>query len=362
VQISLHSDEAGQTSSVAGRSTIRIVGAVAAVGIAIAACTQDGDAADDSDASASSAPSAIAELPPDAEVLQAYVEAMAAGDVDSAIGLRCEQNRPSGENADVFQSNLERLRRSLGEVRVDRIVEIDPPTGLLATGVEANDPSQAGWREELHAVELNYWLSVDGETADAPLITVVIDQDGARRLCGEATHLTQELYLRTGSEVGSLGLLASDDLSALMPPTVGDGYQQVEDREFEPSDTPGGVGGWTRAWQEASFGGMRVTATMFDSAETARLGVQNRIRVFAPGAIDEFEVPELDGALGLRVSSFSWLGVHPPGWGPLQEVVFLRFGNAVVEVNVTVAEAATGDRRAVEVARDVTHRALRQPS
>jgi hypothetical protein len=291
-------------------------------------------------------------------VIEAYVTALAAGDIDAAIALRCERARPEGANRQAFRSKLERLTGSLGPPRVEEVVENHPPTGLVPLGQAANDPQRTGWREDLDAVELSYWLSFGGVDIEDPLITVVIEEDGERRLCGNATHVAKGMYDRLGDDIADLGPGAPDELPALMPSGLGEGYEQIQDEAHVPEHLPHAEAAWMRAWQAPGYGGGRVSAIRFDSADGALRGASQLARDLAIGAVGGFEVPGLSGAVGVRVSGLAWLWVHPTGEAPYEDHAVLVFGDVVVDVGITVVKTGRDHRQVIKVANEVAHFAL----
>ena len=62
-----------------------------------------------------------------------------------------------------------------------------------------------------------------------------------------------------------------------------------------------------------------------------------------------FDVPGLNGAAGVRVSSLDWLWIHPTGEAPYADLVFLVFGDVVVQMAVTVPETGRDDPQAIEL-------------
>jgi hypothetical protein len=73
----------------AGMVGRRWVTGLAAMGLFVVACAQDKTPPPSDDELSSS--------PPDAAVLRSYVEALAEGDVDSAMELRCRNARQEGD-------------------------------------------------------------------------------------------------------------------------------------------------------------------------------------------------------------------------------------------------------------------------
>lgn len=333
-----------------------------AVGVVAAGCANEGDRPPLADApgrlSTATGRARSPDVPPDAAVVEAYVAALAAAEIDAAIALRCARARPEGAGRRAFRSDLERLTDSLGAPAVEQVVENHPPTGLAPFGQAANDPQRTGWRQDLDAVELSYWLSFGGVAIEDPLITVVIEEHGQRRLCGGATHVAKDVYELLGDGVADLGPATPDELSALMPSGLGEGYEQFQDEAYVPEHLPGAVAGWTRAWQAPVYGGGRVTATRFDSADAALRGATQLAQDHATGAIGVFDVPGLNGAQGVRVSGLAGLLIHPTGQPPYVDHAFLVFGDVVVDVGVTVLETGSDHRKVIRLANEVAHLAF----
>jgi hypothetical protein len=324
----------------------RWVAGLAAVGVLVAACGQDkSSGVGDVEAGSS---------PPDAAVIRSYVEALAEGDVDAAMELRCRDGRHEGDTNDQFGAELERLTDALGAPELVRVSASDPPTGVGAWVEGGDDDPEQRWREELDAVELKYWLSFGGVEFDDPQFAVVLDEGGERRICGHATHAADHIFEVIDDAISDAGLPSVGELSDLMPASIGDNYQQVQDSAYTP-DLPGAVDGFTRAWQEAGkHAGARVSAYRFTSPDVALAWAGHRARTVAGDAVQQFDVPGLRGAVGVRVSASAWLLIQPTGEPPfLDEVIFVA-GSVGVEIGVTQSgiDADTG------VAVDVGHQVV----
>jgi hypothetical protein len=140
---------------------------------------------------------------------------------------------------------------------------------------------------------------------------------GERRICGHATHAADRLFDVIDDDISDTGLPSVRQLSDLMPATVGDNYQQVEDRAHTPEDLPGAVEAYTRAWQEAGeHAGARVSAFRFTSPDVALAWAGHRARTEAGDSVQQFDVPGHRGAVGVRVSASSWLLIQPTGEPP----------------------------------------------
>jgi hypothetical protein len=169
------------------------------------------------------------------------------------------------------------------------VSENDPPTGL-GTWVEGADDPEQRWRDELDAVELES--------------------------------------------------------------SIGDKYRQVQDGAYTPDDVPGAHEAYSRAWQETGeHAGARVSAVRFRSPDIALAWAKHRARALAGDAVQQFDVPGLRGAVGVRVSAASWLLIQPTGEPPFLDEVILVAGNVGVEIGVT--QSRTDANRGVAV--DIGH-------
>jgi hypothetical protein len=318
---------------------------LAAVGLSITACAQEADPPAREDGSGSA--------PPDAAVLRSYVEALAEGDVERAIELRCTEGRPEGSSRAQFEKELETLVDALGPPELARVDENDPPTGVAAWVEGAADDPEERWRARLDGVELQYWLSFGGVELDDPLLAVVVDQGRERRICGHATFAADHIFEVVDDDIRDAGLPAARELADLMPASIGDGYRQVQDDSSTPEHLPGAVEGHSRAWQEVGeHAGARVSAVRFTSPEVALAWAGHRAREVAGDAVQMFDVPRLDGEVGVRVSASSWLLVQPAGEPPFVDQV--TFVTGAVGVSVDVTESGDVDpARAVEISHQV---------
>jgi hypothetical protein len=227
----------------------------------------------------------------------------------------------------------------------------DPPHGLPPWIDGNSDPS---WREHLNAVELQYWVSFGGVEFDTPQVTVVLDQDGERRICGHATDATPHLIALLNEGIRDVGLRPFGALSELMPAGVGDGYQQTQDFPYPPEVVPGALEGYARVWQEVgALGGVRVDAYRFGSPEAAQAWALNEARLRAYDAVQQFDVPGLPGALGMRLSAVNYLLIQPAGEPPFSDWVYLVSGDVGVQVAVNQSQPDASTSVAADVARQV---------
>lgn len=324
----------------------RSAAALVAVAALVAGCASEGSRAVDRAGSSSS--------PPDAAVLRSYVEALADGDIDAAMAVRCREGRQKGLSKDQFAEDLLRLTDALGAPELVRVSENDPPTGLAPWIEGADEDPEQRWREELDGVELRYWLSFDGVEYDDPLLAVVLDDGGERRICGHATQASERLFAVLDDGIRDVGLPPAGALSELMPAGVGDAYRQVDDSPYPADVVPGALEGHSRGWHEAgAFGGARVEAFRFSSPDVALAWAGSRARTFAGDAVQQFEVPGLPGAVGVRVSAFSWLLIQPTGEPPFIDRVVFVAGDVGVEIAVSHSDPDAGTRVAEDLAHQV---------
>jgi hypothetical protein len=313
------------------------------MGLFVVACAQDKTPPPSDDELSSS--------PPDAAVLRSYVEALAEGDVDSAMELRCRNARQEGDAQVQFGAELERLTDALGAPKLVRVSESDPPTGVGAWVEGGDDDPEQRWREELDAVELRYWLSFGGVEFDDPQYAVVLDEGGERRICGHATHAADRLFDVIDDDISDTGLPSVRQLSDLMPATVGDNYQQVEDRAHTPEDLPGAVEAYTRAWQEAGeHAGARVSAFRFTSPDVALAWAGHRARTEAGDSVRRSGAQGCSRCAGQCII----LAAHTTNRrSTLPRPVIFLAGNVGVEIAVTQSGTDADTGMAVDISHQV---------
>ena len=304
------------------RGRVWLAGVVALVGVG---CGDDGDGAD-LDASSTTVPDKGQGSSSDGEVIEAYVEAMSDGDVDTAMELRCRAGRIAPEERELFESDLQRFTDATGRLAVGRIEVTD------------TDPRFEPAQPDRGAVELTYWLTFDGDEVDEPLVGIVIDEDGKRRLCAVTTTELARLQSVLPDALADLGPVRPDTLAELMPSSPGPDYRQLTDAQMDPATMPDAldtaVDGWTRSWQHQTYGGVTVSAVRFPSQQDAMEAARRWIARVDQPAVDAFDVPDLRGAQGVRFLGYDWLWLQPPTVGPYVDEVSLVFGDTYVTVAI----------------------------
>jgi hypothetical protein len=334
---------------------IRVV-IIVAVGVALGAGCSD----------AEETPASVRERPPDeagggnegrddgagsadrdTEVIRSYVEAMSGGDVDAAMELRCEAGRPAQERRQLFEDDLRRLTDAVGPIDVGRI-EVSDTDPRLERSLQGRD-----------AVELTYWLTIGGEEVEEPLVSVVVDEDGQRRVCTFTTAEFPQANGVLGQDLADLGDAAPPDLADLLPTSVGPGFRLVDDAAMDLSSMPGqldgAVEGWFRIWQQETYGGVTLSAMRFGSPEEALAAAREWTRRVDDTAIEIIDVPGVAGASGVRSLGYEWLWMQPPTEGPYLDEVSMVFGDTYVTIAIggvpTGADHEIAIAQAQEIAR-----------
>jgi hypothetical protein len=287
----------------------------------------------------------------DIQLVEAYVDAMGEGDVDAAMAMRCEDGRIERDERELFESDL------------GRFVDTHGRLGVARAGITDTDPVMADESLE-NPVEVTYWMTLDGEEAAEPLVGVVVDEGGERRLCSFTTSELAHMQAVLGDDLEDLGQPRAGTLSELMPTSPGPGHRQAFDEAIDPDtltgSLDGAVDGWARAWQKLPYGGVTVSAMRFPSAEAALEAGRGWMARVDQAAVEIFEVPDLAGASGVRFLGYEWLWVQPPTEGPFIDEVSMVLGD--VYVTVAVANLPTGSGHDMAVAQaDEVARLSRRP-
>ncbi|HZN14079.1 MAG TPA: hypothetical protein VFB78_07425 [Acidimicrobiales bacterium] len=264
-------------------------------------------------------------------VVRAFVTALQRRDFDAAMSLRCSALRQPAEQRALFLDQLDRLQASAGPIEG---VDVAPAKHTGLTPVQ----------KLRRPVEVRYTVRRNG-TKSAPMFTIVGDEKGHRRLCGQATGDWKRAYAAARAKLRAVGPSPTAALPALLPPTPA-GSQQIDDGP-PPADRPAFTGqkeAWTRAWQTGSYGGERVTAWRYDTSAHALAAAREQLRSVAGAAIEAISVPP-SGASGVRLAAFSALGVQTPDVGPYVDYVYAVYGRVVVLVAPgNLPTGATHDR------------------
>lgn len=81
----------------------------------------------------------------------------------------------------------------------------------------------------------------------------------------------------------------------------------------------------------------------------------------ASDAIEQFDVPGLDQAVGIRYLGFAWLWIQPPTSGPFIDQVVLRCGDTLITASVSNLATGSGHDVVVKLASDVSSLARSLP-
>jgi hypothetical protein len=303
-----------------------------------------GDSAGDGPSASPAATENVRADQVDAAVLESYVSAMAAGDIDAAMELRCEASRISPSQREAFERQLRLLIEEEGEL------------GLGQVEVEDSDPRVVSSLRDRHAVLLRYWLMFDGAEVSEPLLAIVADEDGQRRLCSHRPAVFPEMYDELREGVADLGAPTAATLAELMPESAGPDPRLVRDEAIDTS-TPtgqleGATEGWIRMWAHAD-GGATVAAYRYASPADARRSAGALLARRDTGAIETFDIPDIPGARGVRLLSLGWLWIQPPTVGPYIDEVTMVFGDTVVIAGINSTSTESHHQLAIAQARDI---------
>lgn len=265
----------------------------------------------------------------EADLIDAYVDALNRGNVEAALRLRCEEAQIKDPTSEVlFTGQVDRLVNTVGPVEVVR-VDLNPSSGLEPLG------------DGEHARAVNVELAGRGQPASEQLEMVVLEQDHGLRLCGVTTASASGLHSDEPvvPDLGPSGRTPEQ----LMPSDPGAGdFEQVFDGP-PPEPPPSASASWSRSWQEGGFGGININASRFNSSREARgFAEQQRDTTLS----DTTDVFTAGGGLGLRSLAYAWVWFQPPGVGDHIDQAILLFDDVVVTIKVTVA--GSGDHQRVQ--------------
>ena len=279
------------------------------------------------------------------QVVKSYVTAVGRGDIDDAMRLRCAGARIAEAERTPWENQLKRLKDSIGSIE----------------GVEARVIRSTGIRPVVdlpQPVEVAYRV-VAGNRQHDELLAVTVREDGERRLCGTATRATQRLFEEVPGRLQPLPSSAASPRD-LMPPRPPAGQIQIEDRERTEAEDrqPGELTAWTRAWQSGDYGGSRVTAVGYDSAEHALGAARHFLSKRIPESVDDIQLAQASHVGGVRLLGFAWLGVQPPDEGPYIDYVYAVYDRTMVVVAVANLPPGSDHELAGELLQQVHQKAV----
>lgn len=268
-------------------------------------------------------------------VVTEYVEALAHGDVPAALGSLCREATAPREQSDSFATQNDDQWKRLGsflEVKT-RIVP--------ATGSDAYPQTR-----DLPRKHVGYRIVTEARTYPE-LTALVVQQDNAPRICGTSSTRSQAVCKKADHALrpGPTTPATPRELTDLPGPpgTTTDEDHRLRPTKLNPSR--GLVSGWTRTWRKPEFGGSRVAAGRFHSSKQALTRSRAFLIQSCADAVSTFTVPSLDGAIGLRIRTYAWLGLQPPDQGPYSDWLDGALGSTRVSIGSSPLEP--GDNHAV---------------
>jgi hypothetical protein len=200
-------------------------------------------------------------------------------------------------------------------------------------------------------------MTLDGEEVDEPLVSVVVDEDGERRICTFTTAEFPRMHETLGDGLADLGQAGPATLGEMMPGQPGTDYRLHTDARVDPATLPDeldtATDGWARIWQRGSYGGVTVSAMRFRSAHDAMSAARQWTARVDDVAVETFDVPGLPGAQGVRFLAYEWLWLQPPTIGPYVDEVSLVFGHTLVTVAIGGVPTGSAFETAIAQAQEV---------
>ena len=262
----------------------------------------------------SGSPAAQNDLERAQHVLDRYIAALKAGDVDTAMEQRCAAKRVADDERALF---LQQARD---------VIDMAAITGVTVSDATLLVGSGSGSAADIH---FDYTLTTRSGSSE-PLHGVAVDEGGTLRLCGYAQTHIDKFATELTAKVAS-GRFPSRPLRELMPPSPPDGYRVVDDHSYSTrGDAPGVIDGWTRAWQTGTFGGARVSATRYRTPELAAAALRATLEAITPDVTERFEVVE---GIGTRRACAAWTWLQPPSMGYQCDEIVILESDTVLEIN-----------------------------
>jgi hypothetical protein len=241
-----------------------------------------------------------------------YVTAMSRGDFDSAMKERCEASRIKPEKRDVSLDQTSDLFDMAGITGVAVV-----PAGPITIKLDGSTSgTQFGYRVVTH----------NGRSDKMHGVAVV--EDGAVRLCGSAAPDIGDVSSALEAPVIS-GTQSDRPPQELLPNRIAGHYRQIEDNELSAASS-GRVDGWTRVWLRDTFGGVRLSASRYSTAQQASDALSQAVHDLAFVITEMFAVPDVPRAVGVRYSAAAWTWLQPPGAGYQIDAIYVLHGDTVI--------------------------------
>jgi hypothetical protein len=275
-------------------------------------------------------------------VTRNYVAAVAAGDVDAARELRCSAASDAIAQAPtLFTDQAKRLVEANGVPTV---------TGLrivTSSGLQPMEPIPDN--HEL-VITLRY-----GGGATGQIRLIIGRQNGRWRLCGEGTPQAPALaQARVEVPIGPRTATTPHDLMPAVPPAA-----TVHSNRAQTFKHPPSLAAWTRAWRFGSYGGSRVTAARMRCVCDATSLVDRWLTPEYSDGVEQFTVPGVTGAVGLRYLGSAWLWIQTSTIGPYIDDVLIQRGSTVLDAAVADLPRGSNHDAVDLLAREVNRQADR---
>jgi hypothetical protein len=257
--------------------------------------------------------------PGDEALVRGYVAAMAAGDVEAAMGFRCEAAQVPADLQAQFADESQRLFEVSGPIEVDHVRAADEE-------IEAPDATEP----RTVVVGLR-----SGDQAVSELEELVVTEAGRRVLCGRRVPRAVDRMQTAVDRLEDHGD-APASIADLLPDWEGPGFEPLDAGATPAPDTATGeLEVAARSWSRGELGRATVLVVRFDSPEHAREGAERYATEQRADVVEEFVPVGLADVAGVRYLGFGRTLVQPPEVGPFTDRVVELLGDVVVVSTVT---------------------------
>jgi hypothetical protein len=288
----------------------------------------------DSRGSTSAASVGLAEVGP---MVARYVDALRSGDVKAAMQERCAAARIPAENNDLFANQTNNLLRNAGITSV----EVAPASSIVVTPIDTS----------LEPIQFGYTVKRTGG-ADARLNGVAVVEDGAVRWCGYAQSNVDETTALLEAPIAS-SPDRNQSAQEWMPAVGPKGFELADDKAVASVPTDGEKSAWNKVWKDPEYGGVRVTATKYDSVTSSEEAVRTAVTKVANDVTKVFSIDELPNTVGMRYAAAAWTWIQPADAGYQCDQVLMLHTTTVVAINWCGLNATESHQGVIELATQI---------
>lgn len=180
-----------------------------------------------------------------------------------------------------------------------------------------------------------------GEAMRGEQVAHLRQLNGAWRLIGVTTPESSGVAAAAANALkpGSATSLEPHDITALAQTPAGS--TPNDDAATTPATNVPGLGpSWTRSWRTEPYGGVRVTASRYDSSAHALAAIRASLVRDGSDYTASFSIPGAQEAVGVRIRAFAYTGIQPADIGPYLDRVAVVHGNLAMVIQWAYAPGA----------------------